>query len=151
MIAGPEIASMLREYETSYENYRGNKENIEEVHHEESDSHQIRFMKHVNSLVSTLLEMDNPLLDIDLQTVDTHVIVGEDAVERMRTLTSLGNTQYTQFVEQRIISRDVSIFNPIKRNNVITFGSTASCKPKQATKLTLAKNDAALFSKLYIA
>lgn len=151
MIAGPEIASMLREYETSYENCRGNKENIEEVHHEESDSHQIRFMKHVNSLVSTLLEMDNPLLDIDLQTVDTHVIVGEDAVERMRTLTSLGNTQYTQFVEQRIISRDVSIFNPIKRNNVNIFGSTASCKPKQATKLTLAKSDAALFSKLYIA
>lgn len=90
-------------------------------------------------------------MDDKLHTVDTQIIVEKDGEAQMRSLESLGNTQYTKFVEQRIVSNNLSIFDPIKRNNINIFGGTTTCKSKQATKLSITKSDAALFSQLYIA
>lgn len=112
---------------------------------------QIRFQNHVKCVVNTLLKMDNSVLDDDLQSIDTHIIAGEIAEKRMRSLESLGNIQYSQYMKNRIIAKNVSIFEPIKRNSVKIFGGTAPPKSKQVTKLSMAKSDTALFSKLYIA
>jgi hypothetical protein len=70
----------------------------------------------------------------------------------VRDAYNLGQKQYTEFVAERLSNRSVPITAVIKRNNLALFSSAPVRKlASSKLQLTAAKNDSALFSRLYIA
>ena len=72
----------------------------------------------------------------DLVVLDTKEVAPPDALERLKNIESVGNTQCEKFVSERLEERTKSLFDPIKRNKLNLFTSV--------------KSDCALFSRLYI-
>ena len=98
-------------------------------------------------------ELGNPFLDDsdELLALDTRSVLDESVVNTVRTVYELGKDQYTKYHKEVIVDRTHSIHEPIKKNALPLF----SCprpkpKTKQAGKISLLKNDVALFSHLYI-
>lgn len=78
MIAGPEQARLLKEFEREYISEEGNKQQ----HHEEGMSIQKTFKEQVLALVHTISGMSNLFLDDtpELLTLDTRNMVDESVV-----------------------------------------------------------------------
>ena len=64
---------------------------------------------------------------------------------------SLGKDQYARYCKQMVTDRTHSIHDPIKKNALPLFSCPhPKAKTRQAGKISLLKNDVALFSRLYI-
>ena len=63
MICGPEIASIVNEFEENMPSRRGSKAIY--LHHEQTKSFQDKFRQHVVSLVSIMEELENSFLESD--------------------------------------------------------------------------------------
>lgn len=61
-------------------------------------------MKDVRTLIAVFQEMGNPFLENtqDLLVLDTRDIMDTPAAETVRKIESLGEEQYTKFVEERL-------------------------------------------------
>ncbi len=87
----------------------------------------------------------------ELLALDTRNVLNESVVNTVRTAYSLGKDQYATYFKEVIIDRTRSIHEPIKKNLLPLFSRPqAKSKTKQAGKISLLKNDVALFSHLYI-
>ena len=83
--------------------------------------------------------------------MDTQNVMDESVVNTVRTVESLGKEQYAKYCKQVILDRTHSINEPIKKNALPLFSCPHhKSKKKQAGKISLLKNDVALFSHLYI-
>ena len=146
MTSGPETARLVNEFEL-------NQQDDQSTHHEVQQSFQTSFGNDVKSLVATFEDLGNPFLDQgdDLVVLDTKEVAPPDALERLKNIESVGNTQCEKFVSERLEERAKSLFDPIKRNKLNLF---TSALPKKTTKvqqqLSSVKSDCALFSRLYI-
>lgn len=151
MVSGPEQARLLKEFE---EDYLPNKKGLEYgYHHEEGFSAQKNFKEQAVNLVQTINELGNPFLDDgdELLALDTRNILNESVVNTVRTVQSLGKDQYTKYCKDVITDRTCSIHEPIKKNSLPLFSRPhPKSKTKQVGKISLLKNDIALFSHLYI-
>ena len=151
MIAGPEIASVITEFEKHIT--RSQSKN-EKQHHEQTREIQTTFKKDVTALVDVIDDMGNPFQEesVDLLVLDSKNIADVPVIQTVRTIEKLGQDKYESFINERIKSRDKSIFHPISRNQLPLFSNQ---KPREVTRsklqLEAAKNDCSLFSKLYIA
>ena len=74
MVAGPEVARVISEFETSWQRSR-KRENAN--HHEQTDSVQMKFVQDVRALTSAIEEIGNPFEEesTDLLTLDTNEIM----------------------------------------------------------------------------
>ena len=72
--------------------------------------------------------------------------------ETVRKIEELGKTQFKAFVADRLEKQTVSLFEPIKRNNLALFSSPPPSKAKSSDKMQIAsiKSNCSLFSRLYI-
>ena len=123
-------------------------------HHEQMSGVQATFQKQVKALCTTFVEMGNPFLEEskDLLVLDTRDIVDTSVAETVRKIEELGKTQFKAFVADRLEKQTVSLFEPIKRNNLALFSSPPPSKAKSSDKMQIAslKSNCSLFSRLYI-
>lgn len=149
MVAGPQLSAVIAEYEDKADSHGDNKE---KKHHEQSDSAQKTFSEDVRSFLTTMEELGNPFLDQskELLTIDSQEIMPADVVRSIEVIQTLGEEQYTAFIEERL-KKETPISAKISRNSLPLFS-----KPNKATaskdklKITELKSDCALFSRLYI-
>ncbi|KAL9968946.1 hypothetical protein ACROYT_G021098 [Oculina patagonica] len=152
MVAGPETARLLEEFESQLKGDPGVDEKNE--HHEKGLSTQKAFQSHVKNLVNTISEMGNPFQDDcpELLALDTRNSADASVVATVHTVQEIGLRQYEKYVKEVIKERTVSIHDTISKNSLPLF----KCQqPKQISKaslkLTAVASDRYLFSRLYIA
>ena len=148
-ISGPEQARLLKEFEV--ECFLKHSECV--YHHEEGLSTQRVFKEQAVSLAQVINEFGNPFLDKsdELLALDTRNVLNESVVNTVQTAYSLGKDQYANYYKEVIIDLTRSIHEPIKKNSLPLFSCPQpKSKTKQAGKISLLKNDVALFSHLYI-
>ena len=90
MIAGPETARMLHEYEEKHSKAKNNTGR----HHEQIPSVQKHFLAHVKGVTDVIEELGNPFSDTstDLYALDSKVIMLNSVVHTIRTAEDLGKT-----------------------------------------------------------
>jgi hypothetical protein len=100
-----------------------------------------------------MLEMGNPFEDQhDLIVLHTRRIVTEEIAVLSGKIFDLGKEQFDHFVNARINSNSEPLFAPLKRNKLTFFANAKpSAVSKAKSKITAARNDSSLFSRLYIA
>ena len=90
IVAGPEIARIIAEFEKSVEwkNYKPG----DTRHHAQTKSQQATFSKHVNSLVDVTNSMGSPFKDVsnELLKLDTHDIISDDIVVSLKNAYNVG-------------------------------------------------------------
>ncbi|KAK3702948.1 hypothetical protein QZH41_002861 [Actinostola sp. cb2023] len=153
MVAGPEMARLLQEFEDHFMdcNHGGEQHN---EHHEQGPATQKNFQSNIKNLVTTISEMGNPFSDEcpELVVLDTRNCADDSVVDTINTIEELGLRQYKKYVKDVIIERTASIDNSIPRNSVALFKRQ---KPKHITKtsqkLSALTSDRFLFSRLDIA
>jgi len=116
MVAGPEIARITAEFE---EQVSPQSRDTGDCHHDQKRGVQTAFQKDVRSLVAVMEEMGNPFLEDseDLIVLDTRDIMDSAVAETVRKIESLGEEQYTKFVEERLEQCTKEVTEPIPRTN----------------------------------
>ena len=106
MIAGPQMARLLTEFESMFLleddselNYR---------HHEERLSTQESFSKQANKLTDVITDYGNPVLDDcpELLVLHTRDCVDDSVVATIRNFETLGKDQYKKFKEE-VLEKEV--------------------------------------------
>lgn len=74
MVAGPEMARLLKEFETGFIMDEDHDNEVNYLHHEQGLATQKRFQRQVQNLTETISEMGNPFKDDfkELLALDTH-------------------------------------------------------------------------------
>ena len=148
-VAGPEVVRMVNEFEA----LQSHDQTTEHRHHEQHLGVQTSLLKEVKSLVAVIEEMGNPFLEQsqDLLVLDTRDIVDQSVGESVRKTEELGEKQYHNFVDERLVKREVPITDVIHKNKLVLLSHPPPKPPsKQKMQVTALKNDCNLFSRLYI-
>ena len=151
MVAGPEIARLITEFE---ETSRPGPTTSAPKHHEQTKAFQSSFFQEVRAFVSVIEEMGNPFMEETeaLLTLDTKDFADPAVIQTVRGISEIGKAQYDKYVAERLKSREKSVFDTIKRNQLSLFRSFP-CHEISHSKFQVnaLKLDCSLFSKLYIA
>jgi len=129
MVAGPEQARLLTEFETQFQEVEDSKG----LHHEQGLSSQELFKKHATNLFEAMSSMRNPFEDDcpELLAMDSRNYATEAVVATVRGIKTLGLTQYQAYVANVIVAKTTSLHAPIKRNSLQLFKRQS---PKFPTK-----------------
>ena len=119
MIAGPEQARLLLEFESQFLDL----EDPSNEQHEQCYSSQEAFHSQVENLTEEISTMGNPFLDAspELIVLDSRNCAGDAIVATIRSIENLGKSQYQEYVDNVIKERKVTIQQPIKRNSLPLF------------------------------
>lgn len=151
MVAGPEIARAVKEFESTYGVQKANNIN----HHEQVPFVQKAFAKDVVSMVSAIEEMGNPFSEesTDLFVLDTKEIMPKSVVEGVSTAKAKGESMYDKYVEERLSpKRSKAISDTIKQCKLPLFGTSEKRQSKKtSTQVSDLKTNCNLFARLYIA
>ena len=155
MVAGPEVARAIREFQDAMEPvHRDNTEEpLESKHHEENESWQKLFVKDVCSLTSSIEELGNPFEEDskELLTLDTNQIADISVMETVRSAYKIGKDKFDLFVKEQVMERKVSVDKVLSRNKLILFTTKHLSEKQGKQQLMLMKSDMQLFSRLYVA
>ncbi len=151
MVAGPEVARVVNEFE-HYATNRQDKPLY--LHHEQRLGVQTSFAKDVRALIAVFQELGNPFLEKsqDLLVLNKRDIMDTSMVETVQRIEALGAEQYKVFVEERLEKCDKPINEVITKNKLALFRSQSIVhkSSKQNLQVSALKNDCSLFSRLYI-
>lgn len=153
MVAGPEVARVIAEFELSHHA----EETKANLHHREETSITLdKFLQDVylHTLTLVMEEMGNPFEEesADLLVFHTKEIPSPEAVKSVNNAIKLGQEQFYSFARECIEDRSKPVGDTIKCNKLPLFSSTKSKSPGMSKhQLALTKNDCELFSMLYIA
>ncbi len=134
MVAGPEISRLLHSFD--------DKEDDEDsLHHEDTDSHEKRFRRHVSSFKSVFDEAGNPFNEEDILIhVISKKIMHESAATSVKIAYDIGKKQYDKFVRKRLATCEVSIHDSISKNKLYLFrAKKCRCNIKREAKIGLFK------------
>ena len=148
MVAGPELARMVEEFEGVISASES------QNHHENKPAIQSAFAKDVVSLVSSFEELGSPFKETgeDLIALHTKDVMNEDVVRAVRTARQLGEQQFKAFLKERLEDKTKLLTDTLKKNNLPIFNvQEKKLVSKDMAKVTVLKEDCALFSRLYIA
>ncbi len=109
MLAGPDIARCISEFETTLD------EPAQHIaHHEEARSLQIRYKKDVLSLVDQYELAENPFMGgQDLLALDTQVVMEPEVVSSLAQVHELGKRKHSEYVSVTLDKSSVPISNTI--------------------------------------
>ena len=149
MVAGPETARVLQEFESQLKG----ETNVDEKnkHYGQGLSTQKTFQSRVKNLLSTISEMGNPFEDDcpELLALDTHNCADASDANTVHKVQETGLRQYKKFVKDVIDERTASIHDTISKNTLPLFKRQ---QPKQISKaslkLTAVTSDRYLISRL---
>ena len=128
MVAGPEIASLILEFEASQEFIKADRDQEpNKLHHEQAIGVQAKFSKQVSELCRVIGAMGNLFCEDsnDVLVLDTGNIVDKKVALTVKTIQQKGQEQFQRFVQHRLDTKYVSLFAPVKKNNLPRF----SCPP----------------------
>ena len=152
MVAGPEIARVLLEFEASFSTPS---DTTTGKHHEQTRSTQLTFAKDVISLLATFEDMGNPFLEDsgDMLTLDTKIVMTKDATRTVNAVEHIGQRQVSEFVEDRLKSASNKPLSDIVSKNKLVLFITPQAKQRSRSKEQFAslKTNCTLFYRLYIA
>jgi len=143
-VAGPEMARLIAEFESSMEE-RHNKQSKEIRHHEQTVSIQKTFARQVSSLVEVITDMGNPFIEKELMRLDTRDVMDEEAVKSVCRTEELGVQQYQAFQKERLVNRSKHVGELIKKNKLQLFGQPPA-RNKSKSKFQSLKSDCSVFS-----
>jgi len=87
----------------------------------------------------------------ELLALDTRNVLNEAVVNTVRTVETVGKTQYKAYHNSVLVEWTRSIQEPIKKNSLPLFRCPVpKAKTKQTGQLSMLKSDVALFFQLYI-
>ena len=98
--------------------------------------------------------MGNPFFknSEDLLVLDTRDIAGKNVINTVNSIEAIGKEQFHDFVNKRLKSTTISLFDPIRKNKLPLFSQvTTKATSKSQTELVTLKKNCQLFSQLYIA
>lgn len=148
-LAGPEITRLIDEFCISDVKCKQN------LHHEQYESYQKKFLKKTKMLTESFLEVCNPFEEMgsDLISLHTQVVASSDRVVSLQNLEEDGKILYRTFIKERLSkNRSISVFSPIKLNKKkLLADMEARAIPRHIKLVKTLKNDVQLFSKLFIA
>uniref|UniRef100_A0A8C4QRU2 Uncharacterized protein n=1 Tax=Eptatretus burgeri TaxID=7764 RepID=A0A8C4QRU2_EPTBU len=108
MVAGPEVARVIMEFEEANMHPNANEETR---HHEETPCAQEAFAEDVQSLVAVIEELGNPFEEDspDLLVRDTKKIADLAVIETVRTAKQIGQEQFQAYSTDCLIDRTKTI------------------------------------------
>ena len=124
MVAGPEIARIVRDFEVTDDVAQRDKTNPQ-WHHEDTLRFQSRFVRHVSEVVKSVRSDGNPFAEQELQTADNRKIVMTESAEKSVAEARVkGQEQYQQFVQDRLVFGRKSVSEPLPKTNLKLFHET---------------------------
>ncbi len=146
MVGGPQQARLLISCPVTL------MQKVNLPHHEQYVSVQELFKKHVCDFCATISSIGNPFLDDcpELLVLNTRNCASDEVIETVNNIKDLGLSQYKEYVGV-IVSRDISIHQPITKNSLPLFKRQALKGSKTKKQISSLKSDCNLFSHLYIA
>jgi len=124
-------------------------------HHKSSNSSQKTLRTKVLKLADAMKALGNPFQgDVEeLLNIGTGNCASEEVVKALRSMESLGQNQFKNFVKTVIEDRTESIHDTIKKNSLPLFKrQNPKPKPKSKQQVSALRSDCNLvFSRLYIA
>ena len=153
MICGPEWSRCVNEFEASlacnnYDEWEEECEDANSKHHEQNKSLQNWFGCQVLNLVKVISNMGNPFKEqsLDLLVLYTHDIKDKDVLNTVNSIETLGKSQFQEFLQSRIKTKQMSIFEPIKRNKLPLFSFVKTKKrAKHQSQAAMLKKNFQLF------
>ena len=106
-------------------------------------------MKEVIAYSELIEEMGNTFNDEsnNLLILDSCDVIDNDIKDKMLNLPMLGQNQYDQYVQERLVTKSVNIDEPLKKNRVSIFKkSKASVRANAQQKFKHLQKDCSLFS-----
>ena len=97
--------------------------------------------------------MSNPFTDDGevMVTLDTKLVMDHSVVQTLRTVEQLGKTQYSKFVEERLVRCEKPLSDTIQKNNLALFGTPKEHIPgRDSHQVASLKANCAILSHLYI-
>ena len=149
MIAGPEIARLIEEFESLEITGSGR---IDTCHHDQTVSVQTMFARDVRALVAVIEELGNPFEEMSQYMIvrDTKEIADPAVLKTVRIAKRIGQEQFNAFTKERLVDKTKPIEETIHRNKLALFSTTAPKPSKGKQQLSSLKCDVELFSRLYI-
>ena len=128
MVAGPEIAEKVEAFRS---------ENVHErtlKHHEDTNAFEKQFRKDVKALCNVFEIHGNPFDDPDDNLVHliSKMIMNEEAVDSVKRAKDLGEKQFHQYVEKRLIKCEVPIHEKIEKTSLCYFAHRTRFVPLKA-------------------
>ena len=121
-------------------------------HHQHIMRKQNKFATHVNDFCISAEKMGNPFTEdsSSLLTLHTRDVVDE-LIPTVRNIEETGTHQFHKFIDERLSTRQVSLFDPIRKNKLLSF----TCPPLRTVsrlkkEIELLKRNCSLFSQLYV-
>lgn len=155
MLAGPELARMVEEFESEY--VGDVEEDISDdasYHHEETFSAQQYLFKHVRSMVHVIKEMGNPFHDQfeDLVNISSRSCAEKAVVNDLFKLADTGKKQYSEYVKNVLENKSSPISDAIKKNKLVLFSKQKKTShSKVRANIKTAQMNTALFGHLFVA
>ena len=106
-------------------------------HHEDNPAAQATFLRHAESLVSSILEMGNPFMDPsgDLLVLDTRVVANCTIVESAQTIEKIWQQKCDSFYHDRLIARTKHLSDTITKAKLSLFhGHVHTDKSRQQNR-----------------
>ena len=99
-------------------------------YHEDIYAFEMKFKTDVKALCNDFEEYGNPFVDTDENLVHliSKVIMNEEAVDSLKKSTALGERQFRQHVEKRLIKCEVQIKEKIEKNKLVLFREKSKVK-----------------------
>lgn len=153
MISGPEVSQVIQEFEEALcINKRGRQS--DRKHHEQTKSFQESFHADLTSLMTVLEDQGSPFTasSTDLLVLHNKDIVSPAVVTAMKSMQSIGQSQYQDFVTERLLRQEKAVSHPLKKNNLPTISNPKEkTVSKNVQQRSLLRRTCSLFSKLYVA
>ena len=133
MVAGPEVSQSIQEFEI------GSKMSDDTLHHDQTTSVQVSFIKDVCSLVSVMEKLGNPF---EQESKDLIVLCSKEiseplATEAVKKVKQTGEQQFELSKENALLRERKQWGDSIPRNKLTVFGTStvsgASKKQKFST------------------
>ena len=148
MVAGPEMARMVSEFEQLSDNPRKS----DPRHHEDHHSFQVSFTQDVANCVVAFEERQNPFADEtgDLIRLHTKEVLPVSVVKTVKEIEEVGSRSFESYVQNRLASRNEQILKPIKKLKLPLMNTRPPTVSKTKNKLSALRSDCNLFSRLYV-
>ena len=138
MVAGPELARMVEEFEKVIS------ANETQNHHEQKPTIQSAFAKDVVNLMSSIEELGNPFKEDgeDLTALHTKDMMNVEVLHTVRNARQIGEQQCKAFLKERVEDKTKLLTDTLKKNNLPTFNAREKkVVSKDKAKVTVLKED----------
>ena len=147
MIGGPEIARLVK-------NFNNEQHGAMNKHHEDTDAHENKFRKDVKNFKECVAELGNPFNEDDnsLVQIMSRTVMNNSSLESVKNAKKIGEDQYEEYVQERLVKCEKSIHLTIQKNNLPLFRKKNTVSTSNAKlKVASLKDDCKLYASLYIA